>query len=48
LNVQAGSEPVGILARRSPHRTNDAELLFDVLRNEGAARITLRRSATTL
>jgi hypothetical protein len=42
LNVQAGSEPVGILARRFPHRTNDAELPFDLLRNEGAARITLQ------
>jgi DNA-binding CsgD family transcriptional regulator/tetratricopeptide (TPR) repeat protein len=42
LPGQLASYPLAwILARRSPDRSNDAELLFDLLQGGGAARVTL-------
>jgi DNA-binding CsgD family transcriptional regulator len=43
LPWQLASYPLAwILARRSPNRDNDAELLFDLLEREGAARMGLQ------
>jgi DNA-binding CsgD family transcriptional regulator len=43
LPGQLASYPLAwILARRFPDRSNDAELLFDLLRSEGATRVTLK------
>ncbi len=43
LPWQLASYPLAwILARHSPDRDNDAELLFDLLESEGAARLTLQ------
>jgi DNA-binding CsgD family transcriptional regulator/tetratricopeptide (TPR) repeat protein len=43
LPWQLASYPLAwILARQSPDRDNDAELLFDLLEREGAARLTLQ------